>query len=152
MEVITPEEARAVLDEAAVAHVAVISEGEPYVTPISYVLDGMVLRFRTAPGRRLTALEAGGTACVEAYLMGEEGSWLSAVAWGEASIEDDDAVIQDTVKGFYEKYEDLMGDPFSVSRLQPAVSLIRVVSVEIDRITGMSSGGGFRPRLRPGRL
>ena len=46
------------LEHEMVAHVGVIDDGKPYVTPMSFALDGRRLLFRTKPGRRFEAIES----------------------------------------------------------------------------------------------
>ena len=51
MEPISESEARRLLEEEMVAHIGVIVDGEPYVTPMSFVVDGNRILFRTKPGQ-----------------------------------------------------------------------------------------------------
>lgn len=151
MEPLTAAEAIAVFDEAEVAHVGVISDGEPYVTPIAFVIEDQMLRFRTGHGRRLTAITSGSPVCVEACSIDESGAWKSVVAWGRAAVEDDPEIGRRTVDALFAKYEEYMGDPLSSPSRRPLVEPV-FVAVDLDTVTGMSSGSGFRPRTRPGRL
>lgn len=151
MEPLAPDEALAVFDDAEIAHVGVISEGVPYVTPISFVIDGDVLRFRTGPGRRQQAIAAGSPVCVEAFTFGETGAWKSVVAWGTAVVEHDPDTGRATVEALHAKYERFMGDPLSAPSRGPMQEPV-FVSISLDTVTGMSSGGGFGQRTRPGRL
>ena len=54
---LTPEQCRTVLEEGMVAHPGVISDGEAYVSPMSYVLIGDDIVFRTLVGRPIEAIK-----------------------------------------------------------------------------------------------
>lgn len=153
MEPLTDERARAFLNEALVAHIAVVSDGEPYVTPMSYIVDGNRILFRTKPGRRFAALSENPVVSIEASRFDDEtGDWTSVIVKGTAEVADDDATIQLTLSGLFDKYRRVLGSPLSRGGMQPISSLPTVVAVEIDEISGMSSSGPFSLRTRPGRL
>ncbi|MCH7901397.1 MAG: pyridoxamine 5'-phosphate oxidase family protein, partial [Acidobacteria bacterium] len=142
-ESITAEQARRFLDESLVAHIGVISVGEPYVTPMSFVVDSDRILFRTKPGKRYEAMLENPVVSIEASTFDNEtGDWTSVIVRGRAA-EADDATITLTVQLLLRKYGTVLG---------PLLSRGHVVEVTIDEITGMISGGGFAMRTRPGRL
>ena len=134
------------LRSAPIAHIGVISEEEPYVTAVSFVVVGRELRFRTGPGRRLDALRARPRVCVEVCSMeADSGEWMSVVAWGDAREETAADVVVETVELLLEKYRDVLGDPIRFTGLQPLPAFPHVVTVELDTVTGMRSGSPIRP-------
>ncbi len=153
MESITAEQARRFLDESLVAHIGVISEGEPYVTPMSFVVDEDRILFRTKPGKRYEAMLENPVVSIEASTFDDEtGDWTSVIVRGRAAEVDDDATITLTVQLLLRKYGTVLGSPLSRGGFQPMASFPHVVQVPIDEITGMTSGWGFTMRTRPGRL
>ncbi|HVR79989.1 MAG TPA: pyridoxamine 5'-phosphate oxidase family protein [Acidimicrobiia bacterium] len=50
MEPMTVEEAIRFLSKALVAHLGLVSEGKPFVTPMCFVVDDDRILFRTQPG------------------------------------------------------------------------------------------------------
>ena len=153
MEAITAEQARRFLDESLVAHIGVISAGVPYVTPMSFVVDGDRILFRTKPGKRYEAMMENPAVSIEASTFDTEtGDWTSVIVRGKAAEADDDATISLTVRLLFQKYGTVLGSPLSRGDFQPMASFPHVVQVPIDEITGMTSGGGFAMRTRPGRL
>ena len=48
------------------AHIGVLSEGEPYVTPMSFVVDDNRILFRTKPGKRYEAMMKNPVVSIEA--------------------------------------------------------------------------------------
>ena len=153
MESITVEQAKRFLDESLVAHIGVMSEGEPYVTPMSFVVDGDRILFRTKPGKRHEAMMENSAVSIEVSTFDDEtGDWTSVIVRGRAAEAGDDATISLTVQLLFQKYGTVLGSPLSRGEIQPMASFPHVVQVPIDEITGMTSGGGFAMRTRPGRL
>jgi uncharacterized protein len=112
MQELSTDQARQLLSEAMVAHLAVIDEGEPYVTPISFVIVGNAICVRTGPGRRVDALVESPRVCVEASDFDvNSGNWQSAIAWGEAELLEDDTDTRDIVLALMEKYRSSIGSP-----------------------------------------
>ncbi len=153
MESITREEALLFLAEASVAHIGVISQGKPYVTPMSFVLDGERILFRTKPGTRFEGMLDNPTVCIEVSRYDDEtGDWMSVIVTGTAAETDDDATKALTVERLLQKYQQALGSPLAWGGMQPMADFPHVVEVKIEEISGMSSGRGFSPRTRPGRL
>ena len=153
MDQLTSEEALDFLRSSPVAHLGVISEGKPYVTPMSFVLDGDRILFRTQPGKKLEAIAENPSVCVEASSFDDDtGDWMSVIVRGTAAERPDQATGELTVVKLLEKYAAQLGSPMGRSGLQPVASFPHVIEVTIDGISGMSSGSGLLPRTRPGRL
>lgn len=134
------------LSSAPVAHVGVISEEEPYVTAVSFVVVGREVRFRTGPGRRLDALRTNPRVCIEACRVEtDSGDWMSAIGWGEAHEITAETGITETVELLLAKYRRLLGDPLGFTGLQPLPAFPHIVAIELDTITGMRSGSPIRP-------
>lgn len=153
MEPISEEEALQLLAGAMVAHIGVIRDGKPYVTPMSFVLDGRRLLFRTKPGMRLEAIEANPSVSIEVSDFDEvTGDWVSVVVTGSAAERTDEPTTTRTVELLFQKYESVLGSPLGHGGLQPMATFPHVIEVTIEGITGMSSGRGFAFRTRPGRL
>ncbi len=153
MEPITEARAHEFLEEALVAHIGVVVEGEPYVTPMSFIIHEGRILFRTKPGRRLEGIKTNQVVSIETSSFDEtSGDWTSVIVKGNATIEKDDVIIQATLTGLYDKYREILGTPLGRGGIQPIASFPNVVTVEILEISGMSSSGPFSMRTRPGRL
>jgi nitroimidazol reductase NimA-like FMN-containing flavoprotein (pyridoxamine 5'-phosphate oxidase superfamily) len=153
MDPISEAEALEFLRQAMVAHIGVVHGGEPYVTPMSFVVDGNRILFRTKPGKRFEAIESHPIVCVEVSSFDEEtGDWVSVLVRGTATETTDDETTSRAVELLMNKYEAVLGSPLGRGGLQPMASFPHVVAVEIEEISGMTSGRGFSYRTRPGRL
>ncbi len=153
MDAITREEAFRFLEEAPVAHIGVLSEGEPYVTPMSFVLDGERILFRTQPGKRFEAILTHPTVSIEVSTFDPDtGDWVSVIVVGEGTENTEPETSARTVELLLKKYEKAIGSPLSHGGLQPMAGFPHVVEIQITEVTGMSSGRGLSRRTRPGRL
>jgi nitroimidazol reductase NimA-like FMN-containing flavoprotein (pyridoxamine 5'-phosphate oxidase superfamily) len=153
MEQMTSAEAMELLSDGMVAHVGVISGDEPYVTPVSYVVDGDRILFRTQPGRRFRAIADSPRVCVEVSRFDEaSGDWESVVVMGSAREAKDPATGELTVTLLLRKYASSLGSPLGRGGLQPMPGLPHVIEVTIESVTGMCSGRGLHVRTRPGQL
>jgi nitroimidazol reductase NimA-like FMN-containing flavoprotein (pyridoxamine 5'-phosphate oxidase superfamily) len=153
VEPISEEEARQFLSEAMVAHIGVVSNGDPYVSPMSYVLDDKRILFRTKPGRRFEALVANPRVSIEVSRFDDlTGDWISVIVQGRAVERTDTATTTQAVEMLLDKYEKVLGSPLSRDGFQAMADFPHVVEVSIDEISGMVSGRGLSFRTRPGRL
>lgn len=153
MESLSREQALEVLENAPVAHLGLIDGERPYVTPMSFVVEGDRIFFRTMAGKKLDALRANPFVCIEASKYDEEtGEWESVIVWGVARETDEDSIKQDVISHLFRKYEKAVGSPLSGSGMRPLEDLPHVVVVEMEEVSGMTSGRGWSQRTRPGRL
>ncbi len=153
MEPLSREEALSILEDAPVAHLGLIDDGEPYVTPMSFVLDGDRILLRTMAGKKLEALRANPSVCVEVSRYDEEtGDWASVIVRGVAKETEEEDLKTEVVSGLFRKYEKVIGSPLARGGMQPLEGLPHVLVVEMREVTGMASGRGWSRRTRPGRL
>ena len=153
MEPLSREKSLEILDQAMVGHLGVISDGEPYVTPTSFVRDGDRIMFRTKLGRKLHALKEHPRVCFEvAHLDDDSGDWESVLVYGDAVEALDRETGELTIHLLYEKYRRWLGSPLDRGGLQPLPGWPQVIVIEIEGISGLSSHDGFSSRARPGRL
>ena len=153
MDSLTEAEARQFLSEAMVAHIGVVSNGDPYVSPMSFVVDGNRILFRTKPGKRFEALVANPRVSIEVSRFDDTtGDWMSVIVQGRAAERTDAATTTLAVEMLLEKYEQALGSPLSRNGFQAMASFPHVVDVTIDEISGMVSGRGLSFPTRPGRL
>lgn len=154
MERLSREEALELLENQPVAHLGVVREGRPYVTPMSFVFDGEVILFRTMAGEKLEGIKSTPSVCIEVSSYDEEsGDWASAIVSGEASEVVDDEVRAKTTSLLFNKYADVLGSPLSHGGgMQPLQGFPHVIQVVIEEISGMTAGSAWSARTRPGRL
>lgn len=151
MNQLTPQEIAEVIDGAKFAHIGVISNDRPYVTPISFVPLGGSIGFRSLTGKRLDAIAANGQVSIEiTEYDAATGSWRCVVAAGHAVVVEDPTeeanIIHALLTRYAESFNSLLGDT------APAMGRAYVIKIEFDEVTGRSSGTFLQPKTRPGRL
>lgn len=153
MDTLTQDQCQALLEREHVAHIGVITDEGPYVTPISYVFLGNKLAFRTAPGRRAEALEADPRVSVEASTYDPKtGDWASVVVEGTARVIRNDAAKEGVVvDALFEKYRDAFKNLLASPPGSEPVTRFIVV-IDVKEISGRTSGGKVTAKTRPGRL
>jgi len=153
MDPVLVEEATGFLRETPVAHLGLVSDGKPYVTPMAFVVDDGRILFRTRPGRKLEAIVENPAVCIEACSFDEStGDWQSVIINGRAAEVTDAAVGERAVTLLLEKYASQLGAPLGIGGLQPLASTSRVIEVVIDQISGTTSGRDPAPQTRRGRI
>ena len=154
MDELTAEECLHVLEDGWVGHLGVVSEGEPYVAPISYVVVDRRVCFKTGPGRRAEALRSSPRVCLETSNVDQStGHWESVVVWGNAEEIIDDLEAQAVISALVSKYRPILGSPLSPGPSD--VGLVErdiLMALPIETITGRTSGSLFHIATRPGRL
>jgi len=152
MDTLSEERVRALLEELLFADIAVVSDGAPYVTPVSFVRRDEALFFRCGPGERVEALRSDPRACLSLVRFYEEtGEWESVIVRGEIEFIDDSQLQADVTAlllSKYRRYEPAMGVALPEVPDDNAVTF----SMRLDDVTGRSSGRSIAPRTRPGRL
>jgi len=134
-----------------VGHLAVVSVGEPYVTPLSYVFADGHIGFRTGQGRRLDAILVAPRVCFEvSEFEASNGNWSSVIVYGTAARVEDRQHAAKVVSGLLDKYH-VITDPLASPARVPGGTQA-VVSIEPDAITGRKAGSLLTVRTRPGRL
>ena len=147
---LTADECERILAEGRVAHIACSSEGQPYVTPMSYVIVDGDFYFRTGTGRRDDAIRANPRCCIDVTILREGEAWESVVFWGDARFIDDPEERSSVVAALLSKYhsDSAMGSP------SPSTLPVEhpIVAITPESVTGRASGGGLTSKTRPGRL
>jgi nitroimidazol reductase NimA-like FMN-containing flavoprotein (pyridoxamine 5'-phosphate oxidase superfamily) len=143
---------RRLLHDEPVAHVAVLADGRPYVTPISFVWLDEALWFRTMPGRRLDALQADPrVSCEISRFDLETGAWESVILSGEAAVILETEQEERVMNEIRAKYRRITR---SALQMPPDVvpELGTVVRVKPNHVSGRGSSRGLQGPDRPGRL
>ncbi len=150
MDELSPHQCFDLLRQEQVGHLAVISDGVPYVTPCSFVVTDNAIAMRVAEGRRVRAIRENPAASFEVSRYNTEtGEWSSVIAEGVMEIVEDDTTIQTVIAGLLAKYRPVIS---TMSGQQMPMYTEVVVQLRIDTLTGRSSGSFFSMRTRPGRL
>lgn len=152
MEPLSTEATLDLLVNGKIAHIGVIDDAEPYVSPVSYVVIDQEFCFRTGSGRRVDAIRDNPIVSIETMRSREDGGWECVIARGEAYEVDDPQKAQAIVSAMLRKYSDEIGSPLSSGSRGPMEDTIVIVCVRMSEISGRTSGTWFSIPTRPGRL
>jgi uncharacterized protein len=127
------------LREGRIARLACVSEGEPYVVPVSYVFDGENLLVHSLPGRKITAMRANPRVCLQIDEIEDELNWTSVLAFGH----------YEEITNMQERSRAMARLLTNFPQLTPVESVIAndagtpapiVFRIRIDKITGLREG------------
>lgn len=147
---LTTEDCERILNDGRIAHIACTAQGQPYVTPMSYVMIEGDLYFRTGTGRRVDALRASPRSCIEVTILREGDAWESVVFWGDARFIEDPDTRSEVVAALLRKYHSETALGSSTPSILPTE--YPIVAITPESVTGRASGGGLTSKTRPGRL
>lgn len=137
MEMLSNDEARKLFRSARVARLGCIVNGEPYVVPVSCLLEDNYLYSHSLYGQKISAMRENPRACVQVDVIESELSWRSAIAFGkyeEISNPDHRAeVLNKLFKAF-----PMLTPVESTITLDGLAQQVIVFRITIDRLTAVS--------------
>jgi nitroimidazol reductase NimA-like FMN-containing flavoprotein (pyridoxamine 5'-phosphate oxidase superfamily) len=139
MKVLDEDEARRLFQFAGVARLGCIANGEPYVVPISCLLEGDCLYSHSLTGLKISALRENPRACVQVDEIESELNWSSAIAFGkyeEITKPDDRA---DVLNKLLKKFP-MLTPVESTIALDGLAQEVIVFRIRIERFTAVSEG------------
>lgn len=139
LKMLTKDEARGLFQTARVARLACIVQGEPYVVPINFHLEGDSCYSHSLPGLKIDALRALPRACLQVDEIEGVLRWKSALAFG--SYEE---IINPSERAHV--LTKLLADFPMLTPVESALALdgappdVIVFRINIERLTGVSEG------------
>lgn len=128
-----------ILLRGRLARLGCIVEGEPYVVPVNYYLDGDNAYLHSLPGRKIEALRRHPRACLQVDEIRDEANWRSVLAYGhyeEIGSHDERAHI---LNDFYKRFALLT--PVESVIVHDGASLdVIVFRLRIDTVSGIGEG------------
>ena len=82
MKMLSSKEGRQLLQAARVARLGCVVNGEPYVVPVNYHLDGDYLYSHSLPGLKIAGLREDPRACLQLDEIQDDLRWRSVIAFG----------------------------------------------------------------------
>ena len=77
-----PDETRALLEQGRIGRLGCVSDGMPFVVPVSYLLSGGFIYIHSMVGRKVRALRQDPHACLQVDEIIDAYNWRSAIAFG----------------------------------------------------------------------
>ena len=151
-----PAEAEAILDQALVAHVGIVQDGQPFVLPMTFYYRDGVVYIHGAPGSRtVKTLASGAPACIEVTLVDgliasksaetHSVNYRSVVCFGRGELVRDKERRREILEAMIARY--FPGRAAGVD-YQPITEqedkATRLVAVRIDEMSAKGRSGGPR--------
>ena len=133
------EEARELLSAGRIGRLGCVDNGEPYVVPINYVLEGESIYSHSLPGRKIDVLRAYPRACLQVDEIKNDFEWRSVIAFGnfeEIRVPSDRRSILGKLLARFP----LLTPVESVMAQDAAAPDSIVFRIRIDRISGVTEG------------
>jgi len=133
---LSAEESYGLLRGGRLARLGCVADGEPYVVPVNYALEGEAAYVHSLPGRKVRALRADPRVCLQVDDIGGEFGWRSVIAFGRYEEVEGRAERERALGLLLERFP----------RLTPVESLLAadahapepvVFRVRIERVTGV---------------
>lgn len=131
------DDGRNLFKTAKVARLGCIVNGEPYVVPITCLLQNNYLYSHSLNGTKITALRENPRACVQVDEIDSELSWRSAIAFGKYEEVTNPDERADVLNKLFRLFPMLTPVESTIARDGLAQDVI-VFRIRIDRLTAVS--------------
>jgi nitroimidazol reductase NimA-like FMN-containing flavoprotein (pyridoxamine 5'-phosphate oxidase superfamily) len=137
MKMLNNDEARRVFQAARVARLGCIVNGEPYVVPVNYHLDGDALYSHSLPGLKISGLRENPSACVQVDEIESDLHWKSAIAFGRYEEITKPNERADILNKLLHKFP-MLTPVESAITIEGSPAEVIVFRIRIERLTGVS--------------
>jgi hypothetical protein len=139
MKILSDEDARQLFHDAKVVRLGCIVNGEPYVVPINYLLEGDYLYSHSLYGLKIAGLRENPRACVQVDEIESDLHWKSAMAFGKFEEITKSRERADILTKLLRKFPMLTPVESAIASDGSSQEVI-VFKIKIERITGVSEG------------
>ena len=136
---LSSEEARRLFQTATVARLGCVVNGEPYVVPINYHLEGDRLYSHSLSGLKISGLRDNPHACVQVDQIESDLNWRSAIAFGKYEEITKSTERADVLSKLLHQFPMLTPVESSIA-IDGYIPEVIVFSINIERVTGVSEG------------
>lgn len=128
------DESRQILREQHVGRLGCCLDGEPYVVPVSYMLEGDSIYIHSMPGRKINILRANPRACLQVDNIKNTYDWKSVIAFGFFFEVTDEGERRRMLARLFNHFPHLT--PVE-SRMEASVDKAIVFALKVDSISGV---------------
>jgi uncharacterized protein len=132
----SPGETRALLEEGRIGHLGCVSDGMPYVVPVSYILSGDHIYVHSLAGRKIRALRENPRACLQVEAIQDEYNWRSVIAFGRFEEITDADERERAVRRLLARFPHLT--PVESVPVHDGQSSVIVFLIRVEEMTGVS--------------
>lgn len=139
LRMLSDDEARSLFQEARVARLGCIVNGEPYVVPLNCLLEGDFLYSHSLPGLKIFGLRENPHTCVQVDEIESDLRWRSAIAFGNYEELTKPNERADILTKLLRRFPMLtpVESAIAIDGSPPEVIVFRI---KVERLTGVSEG------------
>jgi nitroimidazol reductase NimA-like FMN-containing flavoprotein (pyridoxamine 5'-phosphate oxidase superfamily) len=131
----SPDETRALLEQGRIGRLGCVSDGKPYVVPVSYILSGDSIYIHSLVGRKIRALRQDPRACLQVDEIEDVYNWRSAIAFGRYEEITDGGEREWAVRRLLARFPHLT--PVESVPVHDGQSSVIVFRLRIEEMTGV---------------
>lgn len=139
MKTMSSDEARKLFQVARAGRLGCIVNGEPYVVPVNFHLDGDSLYAHSLPGLKISSLRENPRACVQIDQVENDLRWRSAIAFGAYEEITKPNERADILNKLLREFPMLTPVEAAITA-DGASQQVIVFRIRIERLTGVSEG------------
>jgi nitroimidazol reductase NimA-like FMN-containing flavoprotein (pyridoxamine 5'-phosphate oxidase superfamily) len=139
LRMLSNDDGRRLFESAKVARLGCIVNGEPYVVPISCVLEDDSLYSHSLSGMKISALRENPRACVQVDEIESELSWRSAIAFGRFEEVTNPDKRAEVLNKLFQTFP-MLTPVESTIALDGLAQQVIVFRIRIERLTAVSEG------------
>jgi len=132
-------QARNLLESSTVGRLGCIVEGDPYVVPISYIVQGDSIYSHSLCGTKINALRANPRACLQVDKVENALRWTSVLAFGDFEELTDQEERHRVINKLLYRFPFLTPVESTIA-VDAAPAGVVVFRIKIDKITGVAEG------------
>jgi nitroimidazol reductase NimA-like FMN-containing flavoprotein (pyridoxamine 5'-phosphate oxidase superfamily) len=129
------DETRALLEQGHVGRLGCVSEGKPYVVPVSYILSGDSIYVHSLVGRKIRALRQDPRACLQVDEIEDAYNWRSAIAFGRYEEITEAGERERAVRRLLARFPHLT--PVESVPVHDGQSAVIVFRIRVEEMTGV---------------
>lgn len=128
-------ETRVLIEQGRVGRLGCVSEGKPYVVPVSYLLNGGFLYIHSLVGRKVRALRQNPRACLQVDEIVDAYNWRSAIAFGQYEEIEEAGEREWAVRRLLARFPHLT--PVESVPVHDGQSSVVVFRIRVEEMTGV---------------
>lgn len=132
-------QARSLLETSNVGRLGCIVERDPYVVPISYIVEGNNIYSHSLPGTKISALRENPRACLQVDNIENALRWTSVLAFGNFEELTDSEERHRVINKILYRFP-LLTPVESTIAVDAGTADVVVFRIKIDRLTGVAEG------------
>ncbi len=129
------DEARSLLAEKRIGRLGCVSDNEPYVVPVGYIIEGDHIYIHSLMGKKIRALRSQPRACLQVDDISDAFHWKSVLAFGHYEEVWDSHERTRILDELFRHFPNLT--PVEDVPVHDGQSSVIVFRIRVDQITGV---------------